>query len=60
MAGAGGKVDYSEGVLVGYRWYSTRHIPPMFPFGYGLSYTTFGFGHLTVRPGRHGTVVRPA
>ncbi len=55
--GVGGKVHYSEGVLVGYRWYSTRHLTPMFPFGYGLSYTTFAFGHLTVRPGRHGELV---
>ncbi|MGH3394994.1 MAG: glycoside hydrolase family 3 C-terminal domain-containing protein, partial [Streptosporangiaceae bacterium] len=58
--GVGGKVHYSEGVLVGYRWYSTRHLTPMFPFGYGLSYTTFAFGHLTVRPGRHGELVASA
>ncbi len=58
--GVGGKVHYSEGVLVGYRWYSTRHLTPMFPFGYGLSYTTFAFRHLTVRPGRHGELVASA
>ncbi len=52
--GTGGKVHYSEGVLVGYRWYTTMHITPLFPFGYGLSYTSFAFSNLVVRPGRDG------
>jgi beta-glucosidase len=51
-----GTVQYSEGVLVGYRWYATRHVTPLFPFGAGLSYTTFAFGHLSVRPAPGGTV----
>jgi beta-glucosidase len=52
--GTGGTVQYSEGVLVGYRWYTTKGIAPLFPFGYGLSYTSFAYSRLTVRPGRDG------
>ncbi|HWE59847.1 MAG TPA: glycoside hydrolase family 3 C-terminal domain-containing protein [Solirubrobacteraceae bacterium] len=49
--GVDGRVEYSEGLDVGYRWYDAKNIAPLFAFGYGLSYTSFRFSHLTVTPG---------
>ena len=46
--GVNGKAVYSEGLLVGYRWYNAKQLTPLFPFGYGLSYTTFRFSDLRV------------
>jgi beta-glucosidase len=46
--GTNGTVQYSEGIDVGYRWYDTKSLTPLFPFGYGLSYTSFTFSNLKV------------
>jgi beta-glucosidase len=54
--GDGFSVDYSEGVLVGYRWYDERREEPLFPFGFGLSYTTFRYSDLQVEHNEKGQV----
>ncbi|MFB8776071.1 beta-glucosidase family protein [Streptomyces broussonetiae] len=54
--GVDGVQEYSEGVHIGHRWYDARGVRPLFPFGHGLSYTSFSYGGLTAR--RDGRGVR--
>ena len=55
--GDGRTVNYSEGVLVGYRWYDAKNQEPLFPFGHGLSYTSFDYSDLHVERSEGNRVV---
>ena len=56
--GNGTDVDYTEGIDVGYRYYDVHNQTPLFPFGYGLSYTTFAYSHLQVQASPHGATAQ--
>jgi beta-glucosidase len=58
--GVNGRVRYEEGIFVGYRHYDKNGIEPSFPFGHGLSYTSFEYGNLVITPreGRPGGDIR--
>lgn len=59
--GDGDEIHYGEGLEVGYRWYQAHKVGPLFPFGFGLSYTTFSFSdlHVTSRVAdRHSALIR--
>jgi len=50
------QVTYNEGLKVGYKWYDSEKKPVLFPFGYGLSYTTYAYSNLKVAPGKNPQV----
>jgi len=52
--GIEGATRYSEGIFVGYRWYDRQRLEPLFPFGFGLSYTQFAYGGLSLQRAEDG------
>jgi beta-glucosidase len=51
-----GKTVFSEGVNVGYRWFDLQDLAPLFPFGHGLSYTSFDYSALTIAKASNGGI----
>jgi beta-glucosidase len=56
--GTNGVVVYAEGLLVGYRWFGAKNIEPLFPFGFGLSYTKFEYSNLKLMSGDTGVTAQ--
>lgn len=54
--GKNGTIRYNEGIYVGYRYYDKYQVEPQFPFGFGLSYTTFEYTNLTVKSKKNGDI----
>ncbi|HEY4454514.1 MAG TPA: glycoside hydrolase family 3 C-terminal domain-containing protein [Pseudonocardiaceae bacterium] len=54
--GVDGQVDFSEGIDVGYRWYEANNVQPLFPFGFGLTYTSFAYHGLAAYPTGDGGI----
>ena len=52
--GENGRVHYGEGIFVGYRYYDKKEVAPRFPFGHGLSYTTFAYSNLRLHGAQFG------
>ena len=55
--GVASVVNYGSGLDIGYRWYQAENVTPLFPFGYGLDYTTFGLSNPTLQKTASGFVV---
>ena len=53
--GENGRVSYGEGLFIGYRYYDKKRIAPLFPFGHGLSYTSFSYGELELSAAEVGS-----
>ncbi|WP_299089163.1 glycoside hydrolase family 3 C-terminal domain-containing protein [uncultured Bacteroides sp.] len=56
--GVNKQVYYKEGIFVGYRWFNTQKIAPRFPFGFGLSYTTYKYGKPSIAETANGWIVK--
>ena len=54
LTGVNGLITWSEGLFMGYRWYDQQHLQPMFPFGYGISYTRFQLSALRISRSQDG------